>query len=288
MTLFCKFACRMIYLKRTEVFKMKKKIITIIALSLTAILSACSDNSESPLKLSLHESNNSIPNQSSNNESSLEFEIPTQSGQKFTSLNLEISKGTIFIRSGNSFSLTRSDGSMVDYDINNNTLYFQNSRVNEIVLTLPENETYNSLIIAVSDGHVYGESSLTVQSFNLQVEQGEAAFKQIIVSSNSIIDVRDASAYLYGDFGHMAITSCQNGHLNMQVPFEKTDCNYNINISGGSVQLENDSYHGKEYATSIDNDSDCTFMLTCINGDTSIDFEKASLTYDYNKTNKTK
>lgn len=198
----------------------------------------------------------------------------SQTEQKFTDINIEVSEGTLYIRSGNSFSLTYHDGKTLDYEITDGTLYISNSRTGDTVLTLPESESYKTLSINVGNGHLYGECPLNIENLNLDAGQGEATLKLLSVSDSSSIKVNKGSAFLSGDLGYTAVAEAQTGKISLEVPFKQTDCNYEINLSYGNITLGTESYHGKSDFKTIDNGAERSIKLTCAYGDISVEFGK--------------
>lgn len=287
--------------------RMKKLILTMSAAALMLTLTGCNENSSVRLPLAseaesspssqLKETDNteeqsstkeqeSTAKQNSAEESERAEETnSTESSsvqdnsakQYFTSLNLEISKGTLYIRSGNSFSLTRRDGAAVDYEISDNTLYFKNSYAGDVVLTLPENDNYETLLLIAEDGHVYGESLLTAQTLDLKVAQGEVKLESVSVAGNSFIEVAHGSAFLSGNLGSSATVNCQGGHLSLEVPFAQNNYNYEIELSNGNIRLGNEQYHGRSYSHTVDNKAEHSLKLTCAQGDISVEFGKTGV-----------
>lgn len=211
-----------------------------------------------------------------------------QTEQDFVNLNLELSKGTLYIQSGSSFAITSRHGGTLDYKISDSTLYFQNNSSREFVLTLPENESYECFQLNVKNGHVYVESTLALQTLNLEVNQGDAKFDRVSVSDESSISIDDGSAALYGDFGDTLTATCRNGQLNLKVPYEKTDYNYEINVSEGNIRLDHEQYHGLSNMQTIDNGNQRLMKLTVSRGDVSMEFGKEEADWENDKDNKAK
>ncbi len=194
--------------------------------------------------------------------------------QDFVNLNVELSQGTLYIRSGSSFGLSSSNGGSADCKISNGTLYFKNTNSREFVLTLIEGESYEDMQLSVKNGHVYVESSLMLQTLNVEVKQGDARVDMVTVSGDSFFNVEEGSASIYVNFESTLTASCQNGQLNLKVPFEKVDSNYEINVFEGDVRLEGEHYGGKSTSKTIDNGSERLVKLTSIRGDISMEFGK--------------
>lgn len=197
---------------------------------------------------------------------------PDEKEQDFAGMEIEVSEGNLYIRSGESFSLTRHNGKTVDYEIREGTLYFETDRPEDVVLVLPEGESYETLELIVKHGHVYMENTFTVQQLNLEVKQGEASLSDILVSDDSYINVSGGSASIYGDLGSSVTAVCNQGNINMGMTFEETDCNYEVEISGGNIHLGKKDYHGKSYSDSIDNGAERSMSLRCSHGDISVTF----------------
>ena len=199
-------------------------------------------------------------------------ETPSEE-QAFTSLDLEIKTGTLYIRAGDDFSLTRHDGGDVDYEIRDGTLIFQNDHTGDTVLTLPEKETYETLRLTVGEGHVYGESALAAQSLEVDMHRGEAALEALTVSDSSTVQVEQGAVFLSGDLGTSVTAECREGHLQLEVPFGKSEYNYELSVSQGDLSLGGEGYHGRSASKSIDNGSDRSMELICSRGELSVGFD---------------
>lgn len=248
-----------------------KKIILIIMV--TALMSGCN---QAPTAVESTPPETVIP-ETKAPETNAQEAPSTQTGQEeqaFTNLELEIGEGSLYIRSGDTFSLTYHDGKIMDYKIDNDTLYIRNTRAGDMVLTLPGNNSYETLLLTVKNGHVYGETPLTVQSFNLKLKQGEVTMEEVSVSIDSYIDVQQGSAFLSGNLGQSVTASCQGGHLNLELPFAEKDYNYEIDLHNGELRLGEDQYHGRSVSQTLDNHSERIIKLTGLQGDISVEFEK--------------
>lgn len=248
---------------------------------LAAILTGCGTETAAPAAsesgTSPAESSVSSPAAGSASDSSVseEREESGQNGseQDVTGLELEVTEGTLYIRAGDSVSLTRHGGEPLDYEIEDGVLSFSDSRGGDIVLTLPENSSYDSLRLTVKNGHVYAEDALTLRSLELTMDRGEAKLEQAAVSESSTIDVDQGSAFLSGDLGQSISASCREGHLSLEVSFERSGCNYEIDLSQGNIRLGSDHYSGRSYSKTLDNGAERTMRLSCARGDVSVEFE---------------
>lgn len=193
--------------------------------------------------------------------------------QEFTNLEIEISEGTLYIRSGDKFSLTCHDGDEADYEISGGTLYFSNNRNQETVLVLPEDESYEMFSIVVKNGHIYSETLLSVDSINLELNHGDADLEEVYVLNDSNISVNGGKISLYGNPGASVTADCQKGELGMAVTFDQSDYSYSINVNGGNVSLAGKNYNGRSNVYTIDNDGERFMDLNCTHGDISIGFK---------------
>lgn len=196
----------------------------------------------------------------------------TQSKQEFTDLDIDISEGDLYIRTGDAFSLTRNGGKDVDYTISDGTLYFQKGHTEDVLLTLPENADYGNLKLTVENGHAYVEGSLIITNLDLEIGRGEASLEQITVLNDSRIEIGDGTVSMHGDPGVSVAASCRQGHLNLFVPFEEMDCNYKVEVSGGNIRVGSHSYHGKNDSHTVDNGGTHSMELSCTHGDMSVEF----------------
>lgn len=189
----------------------------------------------------------------------------------FSNIELDIKKGTLYIRSGDSLSLTRHDGDVLDYQVANDTLYVSINHTGEMVLTLPK-DSYEALQLDVENGHIYLEGALSLTSLELNLEEGEVKLENLSVSENSSIHVKKGTAFLYGDLGEEISADCDKGHLSLSVPYKQDDYNYEILLSGGDIRIGSKNYHGKTTSETIDNNAAYSMRLNCSQGDISVQF----------------
>lgn len=286
---------------------MKKKIVIALAAILTVMTAGCGRNEEALLQSQQQEESNgaltvqteessaptetemSAPAQtetsanpsetastaSSQAETAVTPETPVatgnETGMEWKDITLDIKKGTLYIRFGDSLSLTHRSGEALDYSIDNGTLYVSINHSGEMVLTLPEN-SYETLRLDVENGHVYAEDALSLTSLALNLEEGEVKLEALSVSDNSSIYVEKGSAFLYGDLGSSIWANCEEGHLSLSVPYKQDDYNYEIQLSGGDIRLGSKNYHGKTASETIDNGAAYSMQLNCSRGDISVSF----------------
>ena len=194
--------------------------------------------------------------------------------QPFAAMELEVRQGTLYIREGAEFSLARKDGKTAEYEIDSDTLVFVDDHTGDTVLTLPEGGSYGLLALKVKDGHVYGEAPLALDELDLTMEHGEASLEAVTVRGRCRIDVEEGSAYVKGDVGPEAEALCSQGHLGLEVPFAKEDCNYTLEVSEGELRLGGEGYHGRAGSSTVDNGADRSMALTCRRGELSVEFER--------------
>lgn len=192
--------------------------------------------------------------------------------EAFTNLHLELSEGTINLRSGTSFSLTRRNGPEADYEITDDTLYVKINRQDEVTLVLPDSVGYGSFTLTIQNGHAYAEGPLTFDDLSLQVTQGEASLEDISVLNTSNIQINGGSASIYGDPGASVTADCRQGHLNLSVPFQESDYDYEITVSGGNIHLGSHNYNGRSASKTISNNGERSMDLSCTHGDLSVEF----------------
>lgn len=256
---------------------MKKRYLIVFAAVLLLVFSGCGQNQRSPeiSEGGMPQEDNSISSQQEEETTSLNDSsaLDNYEGQDFTNLELEIAEGTLYVRSGDSFSLTLRGKDVTDYEISDSTLYFKNSHAGDVVLVLPKEESYETFRLTVTGGHVYTEDSLEVQALELEMRQGEAKLETISVASNSNISVEQGSAFLSGNLGPSINASCREGHLSLEVSSQQTDFNYEISLSEGELRLGKENYHGKSDNRTIDNGAESSMQLSCSRGDISVEFE---------------
>lgn len=195
-------------------------------------------------------------------------------GTAFKSLKIEVSEGTINISTGTDFSLSRRSGKDVDYEISGEVLYVRAKRSDEVMLVLPEQDSYEALELVVKNGHAYVEGAVTAESLSLEAEHGEVSLDGIVILKDSSFLVNGGSASFHGDPGAAVSADCRQGHLELAVPFAESECSCEISVSGGNVSLGGHEYHGKSGTYTIENEGGRFFQLNCTHGDLSVGFGK--------------
>lgn len=256
---------------------MKNLISIVTGLALLAVLTGCGGKPDSPV----FQDAESDGTQSSQWEQAVSSqEEPSSSVEEqaeepdFTSVEIEVTQGTLQICTGASFSLTRQGEPVTDYEIDNGTLYFKSGRTGDTVLTLEEGGSYEGLHLMVGDGHVNAQDLLEIQTLQLEVTRGEVKLESVCVEADSTIRIEQGSAFVSGDLGDNITASCREGNLNLEVPFAQDDANYELDLSEGELRLGRDSYHGRSGSKTIDNGAGRTMNLTCSRGNLSVEFGK--------------
>ncbi|MCD8075391.1 MAG: hypothetical protein LUF27_10255 [Lachnospiraceae bacterium] len=195
-----------------------------------------------------------------------------QNNQEFTNIEIELTTGTIKIYSGGAFSLTYDGGKAAEYSITDSTLYIPVQNAGELILTLPDEYTFDTVIVSVDQGHLYVEGSFYIKDLNLDLGEGEATLEKVFVSESSVINVKRGSAFLYGTLAKTVEAQCREGKIQIQGDGQQTDYNYNLELSDADVQIEDENYHGTLQKT-IDNGAEDTINLSCTKGEISVVFE---------------
>lgn len=191
--------------------------------------------------------------------------------QAFDSIVVDIEKGRITIRKGDSFSYIREDGGEADYEIIDGTLRISQNQDHKTVLTLPEYE-YSDISLTVGEGDLYAEGTLSSRSLEVYVTKGEAALSSVAVADSSVIEVSEGSISLSGDPGKSVTARSEKGHLDMGVSGSQSSYNISFELSEGNVRLGDTDYHDRSLSKNIDNGAEKTMTLTCTKGDLSVGF----------------
>lgn len=189
----------------------------------------------------------------------------------FDTVVLEVERGTMSVRAGDTFSYSREDGGPADYALADGTLTIHQSQDHKTVLTLPE-RVYAKCSITVGEGHLYVECSLSLQELELSVTRGEASLSSVSVTGSSTITVSQGSASLSGDPGAQVTAHSSMGHLAMAVSGAQSSYNISFELSEGNIQLGEDTYHGLSLSKEFNNGAERSMTLTCSKGDLSIGF----------------
>ena len=259
---------------------MKKLLFLWIAVSLLALLAGCAAADTASSVETEQSSSQSAPEPASDAASQPRREdgedvLPAeQSDLLFDSMELDIERGTLYIRAGDAFSLTRHDGHEMDYEITGGVLYIDQDLDGEAVLTLPEGGAFTALRLTVGEGHVYAECGLSLDSLELNVAQGEATLSAISVAESSAIEVRRGAAFLSGDPGPSVAARSEEGHLSMEVSLSQDEYNFTVELSTGSIHFGDTDYRGRSVSKRVDNGAERSMELSCSRGDLSVEFDR--------------
>lgn len=193
---------------------------------------------------------------------------------QFDAMELDIDRGSMYIREGDAFSFALEDGKELDYEIVDNVLSVSQHHDQKAVLTLPEGGTYTSLLLTVGEGHVYVECPVSLQELELRVSRGEVTFSEVSVTDSSTIEVSQGSAFLTGDLGPSVTACSKEGHLSMEVASAQEEYNFEVELSTGNIRLGTEDYHGLSVTKSIDNGAERSMKLVCSRGDLSVAFDR--------------
>lgn len=237
--------------------------------------SAAEETRESSMAASETEKDRDTEAETDENQKEDETERDAASQETlFTDMELEMSQGDLYIRTGEVFSFKLEKGKEAEYEIQDGTLYFDNEKSGKYILILPEEEDYETLTLYVGEGHVYLEDSLSLQNLKLSVSRGEARLEKLEVSEDCRIEVEQGSASLTGDPGKNISAVCREGHLSMEPSFAQEECDYEISLSGGgNIRFGDKDYHGLSASDSADNGESRFISLECKRGDISVLFQ---------------
>lgn len=259
---------------------MKKAHLLFVAVMLLAVLMGCAQTvSEASAQNDSDVDIQNTPDASvqlpKEEESAVvEQSVSETSEQSFDALELVVDKGSLYVRTGDSFSYTTHNGKEGDYTINGSTLYIHQQQSEETVLTLPEDQTCISLQLTVKEGHVYTECALSLQTLELNIAQGEATLGDIFVTDSSSVEIRHGSVFLSGDLGTSVTVDSREGDIRLETSAAQNDYNFEVELSEGKLHLGTEDFTGRSVSRSIDNSADRSMTLSCSRGDMSIEFDR--------------
>lgn len=254
---------------------MKRKLVIILSIMFAAVGCSKVDSSnipDAPLKA---EDEANLSDEEKSDEVDGKSDEEAEGEQLFDTLELEIEKGEMYIRTGDEFSFVGRDGSEREYEINGDTLYIKQREDRKSVLTLPE-EAFSALYLDVNEGHVYTytETSIELETLELIVRRGEVTLSEISVTDESKIEIGQGAAFVSGNLGSYVEASSKEGNLTMELTVSQSSYNYEISLTTGNIHLGREDYHGLRFTKSIDNGADNTMTLDCARGNLSVDFKK--------------
>ena len=251
-----------------------KKTILMLMLLLSMTLAGCGNGQDATVASSAQDNQDSSDVQTETVQAE-PAAAERESNLDFTNLKIEVTEGTLYIRSGDEFTITSHKGeALQDYEIQNGTLQFRSSHTGDTVLTLPENGQYDLLQLTLGAGHIYLEGNLEFQDLKLEVAQGEATLDDISIIKDSAITVKQGSAFLTGSLGETITADCKEGHLGLALQASQTDYNYELTLSnGGNIRFGSENYHNRSLSKTIDNHASQSCKLTCSRGDLSVEIK---------------
>lgn len=253
---------------------MKRKLVIIVSIMFAAVGCSAVDSSNIPdAPLKAEDEANLLDEKTEPMRKEEKSDEEAEGEQLFDTLELEIEKGEMYIRTGDEFSFVGRDGSEREYEINGDTLYIKQREDRKSVLTLPE-EAFSALYLDVNEGHVYTENSIELETLELIVRRGEVTLSEISVTDESKIEIGQGAAFVSGDLGSSVEASSKEGNLTMELTVSQSSYNYEISLTTGNIHLGREDYHGLRFTKSIDNGADNTMTLDCARGNLSVDFKK--------------
>ncbi len=234
---------------------MKKINIIIICLALMFCLGACGNNA----------------NNDSSTTETIESDCKEYSDQEFANFDMELTGGTLTIVVGEKLSLVYDDGEAVDYTISDDTLYISQQDFNDMVLTIPSDDSYDVMTISVKRGKLIMEDVLNVNQISLEVDNGEVSLGNLFVNESFDANVNQGSIYLYGTLTNVD-AKCNEGHIQINTSYKQNDYNYELITSNGHIIIGDDYHEETSYA--IDNVAEYTMNLSSTNGDITVEFQK--------------
>ncbi len=239
---------------------MRKKRVFLISIVIMLLLAGCASETE-----------NSDLNESAGTEDTSEEEVSEISSQQFINIDIDLQQGAIKIISGDEFSFLYEDGSEAEYTIEDYNLTINAHQQKDLVLTLPEDYTYNTITFTIEEGNIIAEGSLSTGDLKLNVENGDVDLAEITVSESTTIEAKQSTILLSGTLETMVDAQCEEAHLNMELTGEQTAYNYTLTISDAQIRIGDDNY-GEPGSETIDNNGQYTMTLSCTKGDIDIDF----------------
>ncbi|MCD7808307.1 MAG: DUF4097 domain-containing protein [Erysipelotrichaceae bacterium] len=235
---------------------MKKTSVIIICLSLMFCLGACGNNTD---------------NDDSSTIETIESDCKEYSNQEFANFDIELTGGTLTIVVGEKLSLVYDDGEAVNYTISDDTLYISQQDFNDMVLTIPSDDSYDVMTIFIKRGKLIMEETLNVNQISLDVDNGEVSLENLFVNKSFDTNVNQGSIYLYGTLTNID-AKCNEGHIQINTSYKQDDYNYELTISNAHIII-GDDYH-EETNYTIDNEASYMMNLSSTSGDITVEFEK--------------
>lgn len=186
-------------------------------------------------------------------------------------------EGSLNIVIGDTFSAALHNGDSAEYEITDGILYLENSRSRDVVLTLPEGESYETMELEVKDGHVRGEGTLKIRNLNLSAERSEVDLPQLYVEETASVKAEQGTVLLNGYLGADVDADCRQGHVNLVSGVDKDSYNYVLEVEEGKIHLDDKEYHGKSFSDQVDNGAERTMTLKCSRGDIAVEFRPSAL-----------
>ncbi len=193
-----------------------------------------------------------------------------ESSQEFDNIDIDMSQGSIKIYSGDNFSLLYENGGTAEYTVSDNTLYISNQAKGDIVLTLPDDDTYETVTISIDQGNIYTSPYLDINNLSVDLQEGEVTLDNLSVSEITNVNVKKGTIFLEGTFGGDVNISCSEAHISLISASEESSFNYDLTISSADITIGSRSYQSNQ---SIDNGASKTMTLSCTQGDIEIEFK---------------
>lgn len=214
-------------------------------------------------------------------------------------LSISLGGGSLYVEeSDDSYFHIRSEHARkYQYYTQNDTFYitgFQSTDFddnNKIYLEIPSGKYFDDITIELGAGNItfyqllgntaameIGAGRLTCNSLsvdNLSTEIGAGAMEVKNASvQNASFEIGVGRLSYHGEITGALDAECIMGSLDMHLKGHKKAHNYEIDYSMGNINIGGSSYTGIGYETSIDNEANSTYTLSCSMGNITISFEE--------------
>ncbi|MCD7839279.1 MAG: hypothetical protein LUG46_01480 [Erysipelotrichaceae bacterium] len=231
---------------------MNKISIILVCLALMLTLGACGNKTE-------------------NNESSTnDVKTIKNNNQDFSNINISLIGGAISVSLGDELSLTYEDGTKIEYSVDDDTLSISQEDVNDMILILPSDNSYDDVTFYIERAQLHMEDSLDVDKLSLDVNNGELNLENLLVRDSCDMSVYHGSIYVYGSVKNID-AQCNKAHIQIDTSYKQNDYNYDLSMSNGGVAI-GDDYYGLD--SDIDNQADYMMTFSVTTGDISVEFGK--------------
>ena len=150
--------------------------------------------------------------------------------QEFRNIELNLYSGELTVEEGEEVSLTRQNGSTVEYTISDDTLYINKISRGDLILTIPEDYTFDTITINSYGGDLTYKPLPVTATLNLNILNGNIVLSKA-KSEQTNIYLDEGYIFISGNLGENVKVDCKDGYIKLKPSTTKETYNYSLDLT---------------------------------------------------------